>query len=58
MEKLLKRDEVAALLGVEPRTLDNWAHRGEGPPFVKIGGLRRYDPVDLRAWVNEKKVAR
>lgn len=56
MEPLATREEVAEFLAIDPRTLDNWASRREGPVFVKVGGARRYDWADVRAWVEERKV--
>lgn len=56
MEPLASKEEVAVILGVEPRTLDNWASLKKGPTFVKVGGHRKYDLADLRAWIEEQKV--
>lgn len=56
MEPLVDRDEVAAFLGIEPRTLDNWASAGQGPAYVKVGGRRKYDWTDVREWVESRKV--
>lgn len=56
MEPLATTDEVAKFLAIEPKTLNNWASRGEGPTYVKIGGARRYDMADIRAWVEARKV--
>ena len=56
MESLVGKEEVAAILGIEPRTLDNWASLGKGPIYAKIGGQRRYDLADVRAWVEAQKV--
>jgi excisionase family DNA binding protein len=52
--ELLNTQEVAARLGVQPRTLDQWSHRGEGPPFRKVGRFRRYDADELAAWVRSQ----
>lgn len=56
MEPLASKEEVAAILGVEPRTLDNWASLGKGPVYVKVGGHRKYDLADVREWVEARKV--
>jgi len=56
MEALLDKDAVASILGVEPRTLDNWATLKQGPTYVKVGGKRMYDPADIREWVEARKV--
>ena len=56
MEALLDKEAVASILGVEPRTLDNWASQRRGPVYVKVGGRRMYDPADVREWVDAHKV--
>lgn len=58
MEPLATKEEVAAFLRVEPRTLDNWASAGRGPTYVKVGGARRYDMSDVREWAEARKVRR
>lgn len=51
--------QVAEFLQVTPEALRQWAHRGEGPPSVKITGqTRRYDWAEVLAWVEEKKGGR
>ena len=50
---LAKSDQVAAHFQVSPRTLDDWASRGVGPPFVRVGGQRRYRWQDVERWVEE-----
>ena len=37
MTDLLTPAELAAMLGMSPRTLANWRSTGKGPPYVKIG---------------------
>lgn len=32
-------------------TLQKERHRGDGPPYVKMGRLVRYRPEDVRAWI-------
>lgn len=50
----LNREQAAALLHVQPKTLANWASQGKGPRFRKPGGkLVLYTHADLEAWVNE-----
>lgn len=49
VNKLLKPEEMAELLGVHPGTLANWRCRGVGPQYLKLGKSRtspiRYLPV-------------
>ncbi|HEY8535206.1 MAG TPA: helix-turn-helix domain-containing protein [Vicinamibacterales bacterium] len=48
---LIDEDEAAELLGLAPRTLQTWRHRGEGPPYVRISSrCIRYRVADLEAW--------
>lgn len=56
MEPLLGTEEVANILGVATGTLDNWASLGEGPDYVKVGGKRKYEPADVREWLDARKV--
>ena len=50
MQRLLKLEEAAALLGISPSTLANWRAAGTGPPWLRVGGVK-YDPVKLAEWV-------
>lgn len=52
LQPLLDSQQVANLLGVPQRTLDRWAYVGSGPPYLRLGRHRRYDPADLRAWLD------
>lgn len=56
MDTLATKEEVAAFLRIEPRTLDNWASDGRGPAYVKVEGARRYDMADVKEWVESRKV--
>jgi hypothetical protein len=40
---LLTEVEAAEILKIKPGTLAAWRVRGEGPPYLKIGALVRYD---------------
>ena len=51
VEKLLRPEDVANLLGVPAKTLEMWRYRGTGPRFVKLGRLVRYVESDLDEWV-------
>jgi excisionase family DNA binding protein len=46
--------EVAEFLQIPPGTLDQYAHRGVGPRFAKIGRHRRYRWADVDAWVDDR----
>jgi predicted DNA-binding transcriptional regulator AlpA len=48
---LLTEIETAQLLGISPRTLQNWRRSGRGPVHVRLGGLVRYAPQDVDAFI-------
>lgn len=49
---LATSQEVAAHLGISPRTLDQWAWRRTGPRWSKVGRSRRYRWQDVERWVD------
>ena len=51
---LLRPAEAAEALAVSPRKLWELTNRGV-IPSVRIGRCVRYDPADLRRWINERK---
>ena len=68
--QLLDEQEVSRRLSVSVNTLRYWRVSGDGPNYVKLGRLVRYDPVALekfllrnlrvskaRATMEEKRVA-
>lgn len=62
-ENLLERDgmitsdELRQLLGpwCTPGILDQWASRGGGPDFHKVGKRRLYAPADVKKWLADRK---
>ena len=56
--KLLTTDELADKLDVSPRTLQDWRHRGEGPPFVKLGDCVRYKWSAVEQWMADRTYSR
>jgi excisionase family DNA binding protein len=51
---LLTALQAAKALAISPRTLWSLTDSGE-IPCVRIGRAVRYDPVDLRAWIERRK---
>jgi len=51
---LLRPPEAANALSISPRKLWGLTNRGE-IKAVRCGRLVRYDPADLRAWIELKK---
>ena len=46
---LMDSREIAAYLKVSESTLSRWRSAGQGPPFLRLGGIARYrlDTVDV-----------
>ena len=55
VDSLVRQEEAAIILGVTPRCLENWRHRGGGPNFIKISArCIRYRRSDLNKWIEER----
>lgn len=50
-QELMRRSDVAELLGLSVRTLEGWARAGTGPAFRRIGREAFYLRSDLDAWI-------
>ena len=48
-------DGAAKLAGIARKTLENMRTRGDGPPFLKLGRLVRYDPRDIENWKAQRR---
>ena len=55
-DRLLSIQEVSTLLQVPVATLYQWRFKREGPPAMRVGRFVRYDPTDLRRWLDARKV--
>ena len=53
---LLNSHQAADFLTLTGATLANWRSRGFGPCYVKIGRSVRYRVVDLRNWIEDRRV--
>lgn len=49
--RLLTTDDLATMVGVEPRTIERWRKAGTGPPFMLFGRTIRYHPARVQAWM-------
>lgn len=56
MGKSLNTTVAAEFLGLSPGTLEVWRSLGRGPKFAKLGRRVLYDPADLEAFRNSRKV--
>jgi hypothetical protein len=55
--QLLNNAQAADFLGVSPTTLTTWrCTRRYDLPYVKVGGLVRYQEADLLAFIESRKV--
>lgn len=48
-------NEAARLLGISDRQLRVWQARRQGPPSVRINGVRRYRLRDIEVWLERLK---
>jgi excisionase family DNA binding protein len=54
MDKLLRTEEVASILGYASRTLDNWRFMEDKRlPYIKMGRSVRYKASDVKAFMDE-----
>jgi predicted DNA-binding transcriptional regulator AlpA len=54
LDALLPEEEAAEFLGYSKRALQNWRHRGDGPPYIRISERAvRYRRRDLIRWCEE-----
>lgn len=53
-DRLWSVNDTADFLGVPVGTLYQWRTRGQGPRAFRVGRHLRYDPADIRQWLNEQ----
>lgn len=53
--QLMTEKDVAGLICITPRALQNWRLRGGGPEYVKIGRSVRYQRRDVMKFIEERK---
>lgn len=53
--KLLNVSELSQHLGVKVKTVYCWIHARQ-IPYIKVGRLVKFDPLDISQWVESKKV--
>jgi hypothetical protein len=47
---------VSRIIGIKPKTLQNWRSLGRGPAYLKLGGKVVYSLDDLRKWLESRRV--
>ena len=50
---IMTGEQVAELLQVSPRTIEEWRQTNSGPPFRRVGRHVRYLRPDVLAWFQE-----
>jgi excisionase family DNA binding protein len=53
-KRLATRAEVAEYLGVPSGTLTQWAHKGTGPRYTRVGRHARYRWSDVDKWLEKQ----
>ena len=48
---LLSPREAGDLLGISTGTLRSWRKRNEGPAWIRVGKLVKYDRNELEIWL-------
>jgi excisionase family DNA binding protein len=56
MEQLLNNQQAAELLNISPHSLRGYVSR-KMIPFIKIGRRTLFDPADLRAYIESRKIS-
>jgi predicted DNA-binding transcriptional regulator AlpA len=52
-DPLLRTEEAAEQLGVDPETLVQWRYLGKGPDYIKVGRKYvRYRQSAIDAWID------
>ncbi len=54
-KEYLNSKEVAALYGLNPKTLSNWRREGRGPSYNQDGAIIMYKRKDVEAWMKSTK---
>jgi hypothetical protein len=51
-DRLWSAKDLAVFLGVPVATLHQWRYLGVGPKAYKVGRWLKYDPAEVRAWLD------
>jgi hypothetical protein len=51
LPRLMTEQALSCLIEVSCSSLQKMRVRGDGPPYIKVGRLVRYDPDSARAWL-------
>jgi DNA-binding transcriptional MerR regulator len=53
-DRLWSVQDVSRFLGVPVATLHQWRYLGTGPKAYRVGKHLRYDPADVKAWLDTR----
>jgi DNA-binding transcriptional regulator YdaS (Cro superfamily) len=53
-QRLVKKKQLAFLLGVSPRTVDQWVHRRWIPVIAPTARLHLFDPSEVRQAIKSR----
>jgi predicted DNA-binding transcriptional regulator AlpA len=53
-DRLWSVQDVSRFLGVPVATLHQWRYVGTGPKAYRVGKHLRYDPADVKAWLDTR----
>ncbi|MCM2512736.1 helix-turn-helix domain-containing protein [Streptomyces griseoincarnatus] len=56
-DRYLTPDDIAEIFEVPLETVYQWRKKRTGPPGFRIGKHLRYDPADVRTYVDQRKHA-
>uniref|UniRef100_UPI0035164885 helix-turn-helix transcriptional regulator n=1 Tax=Streptomyces calvus TaxID=67282 RepID=UPI0035164885 len=56
-DRYLTPDDIAEMFDVPLETVYQWRKKRTGPRGFRIGKHLRYDPADIRAYVDQRKQA-
>ena len=57
MERLMSVEELAEAVNVPVTTIYQWNHKGTGPRPIHVGRYLRFDPSEVREWLEQRKRA-
>jgi len=57
-QPMLTQGQVAEMLNVSAKSVENWRLKGTGPAFYRIEGQVRYEIRDVRAWKRQRRNAK
>ena len=52
----LTTEQAAAITQLATGTLENWRYRRQGPPWIKVGGVVRYEESAFHTWLAAQTV--